>query len=384
MKCSNCGAPVEEGQVFCLKCGKEIQWVPDYDTFGTYIEQERKKQAEKQKEEAAAAKIRMARQEEEKKKKKKKHRIIGISVSGVILLLIVGTTVIMKIRTDAKNYNDFDYQMKMADISFSNQKYEKSYEYVERALTLNNDDVDAYLLKAQLLVSLEKEEQAIALLEELVKKYPDQAVAYGQLIKLYSGRKENEKIKNLLDHCQEDAIREKYSNYISQDPIFSLPAGSYTGEKSVQLYTKDEKQKIYYTTDGSVPTETSTLYEESILLSEGSTTINAIAVNGKGISSNVISNKYEIMLPAPEAPQISPSSGKFTTDMDTSIYVIVPEGCEAYYAFDEKPTKNSEKYISGEPVQMPKGTHTFYAVLVNERGQMSYPGSMTYTLNDPE
>ena len=41
MKCSNCGEPIEEGRLFCLHCGQEVQWVPDYDSFGNLMEQER-------------------------------------------------------------------------------------------------------------------------------------------------------------------------------------------------------------------------------------------------------------------------------------------------------------------------------------------------------
>ena len=36
MKCSYCGAPVEEGRVFCLNCGEEIQWVPEYNPISSY------------------------------------------------------------------------------------------------------------------------------------------------------------------------------------------------------------------------------------------------------------------------------------------------------------------------------------------------------------
>ncbi|MEF2734095.1 MAG: zinc-ribbon domain-containing protein, partial [Blautia sp.] len=39
MKCRNCGAEYEEGNLFCPKCGKEIQWVPEYNTLETLIRQ---------------------------------------------------------------------------------------------------------------------------------------------------------------------------------------------------------------------------------------------------------------------------------------------------------------------------------------------------------
>ena len=43
MRCSNCGEPIEEGRLFCLNCGQEVQWVPDYDSFGDYMVQEKQK-----------------------------------------------------------------------------------------------------------------------------------------------------------------------------------------------------------------------------------------------------------------------------------------------------------------------------------------------------
>ena len=54
MRCSNCGEPIEEGRLFCLNCGQEVQWVPDYDSFGDYMVQEKLKK-DKEKSEAAAA-----------------------------------------------------------------------------------------------------------------------------------------------------------------------------------------------------------------------------------------------------------------------------------------------------------------------------------------
>ena len=48
MRCSNCGEPIEEGRLFCLNCGQEVQWVPDYDSFGDYMVQEKLKKEKEQ------------------------------------------------------------------------------------------------------------------------------------------------------------------------------------------------------------------------------------------------------------------------------------------------------------------------------------------------
>ena len=68
--------------------------------------------------------------------------------------------------------------------------------------------------------------------------------------------------------------------------------------------------------------------------------------------------------------------------MDTNIYIIVPKGCRAYYAFDKKPTIADELYQEDQPVKMLKGTHTFYAILVDEQNKVSSPGRAIYKLTE--
>lgn len=235
---------------------------------------------------------------------------------------------------------------------------------------------------AEALEGLDQNDDACKVLENLIADSPDNGDAYGQLIRIYSGQGDTAAIKDLLDSCENDDIRNEYSAYISSAPVFSLPEGSYDSKQTLRIYTKGSGT-IYYTTDGSEPTQESTPYPSGgIALEEGTTTVKAVVINEKGIASDVVSNTYSVELARPDPPQIAPSSGDYTTAMDTSIYVIVPDGCTAYYAFDERPTVNSTEYTG--PVPMKRGSHVFYAIIQDENGKVSSAATATYNLTEAE
>ncbi len=72
----------------------------------------------------------------------------------------------------------------------------------------------------------------------------------------------------------------------SKKPTFSLESGFYDGSVNVEL-TQQNKGKIYYTTDGSIPTTNSPVYSQPIPVSE-TTVIRARALeNNKFLSSTV-------------------------------------------------------------------------------------------------
>ena len=78
-------------------------------------------------------------------------------------------------------------------------------------------------------------------------------------------------------------------------PTFSPIAGTYTGTQNVTISCATTGSTIYYTTDGSTPSNTSTLYTGSITVS-ATTTIKAIAYVGTD-ASNVVSATYTIVQP---------------------------------------------------------------------------------------
>ncbi len=76
-------------------------------------------------------------------------------------------------------------------------------------------------------------------------------------------------------------------------PTFSPAAGRYTEAQTVTISCATEGTTIYYTTDGTTPTASSTPYTQPILVEE-TTTLKAIAVNADGEESNVATGNYVI------------------------------------------------------------------------------------------
>ena len=81
-------------------------------------------------------------------------------------------------------------------------------------------------------------------------------------------------------------------------PTFSPAAGTYTSAQSVMIADSTAGAVIYYTTDGSAPTPSSTKYTGAITVAS-TETINAIATASGDTNSAVATATYTINLPAP-------------------------------------------------------------------------------------
>lgn len=370
MKCVNCGAEVPKGELYCPSCGQEVQWVPDYDTLETVlIQQEEKTARQKQR----AQELKRAKEAEQKKKmeEKKKARFwMIICGTGVVLLLVLIFFV------NRMTFQSYDYQMQQAESAFTNNQYDKAYDYVERALELEPDDPGATLLLAEIYIKEGKEDTALPILKSIIKNHPDNMEAYNQLILLYDKQGDNDAIKELLDSCEDEEILDRFEDYLAEVPTVSLEEGEYSEKQTIYLYPADEDDMLFYTLDGEEPSETSEVYtNDGIELGEGVHTLKVVAVNEKGMHSDIISMEYTIVLTPPDTPIIAPSSGEYR--QETKIQVVnIPEGCTAYYAFDETPTTSSRQYTRA--ISMPEGEHIFSVIFVDENGKVSNVASATY------
>ncbi|MGV9013965.1 MAG: GH92 family glycosyl hydrolase [Flavobacteriales bacterium] len=84
--------------------------------------------------------------------------------------------------------------------------------------------------------------------------------------------------------------------YPPSSPVITAPAEAFTGPMAIRLETLRPSDRIFYTVDGSQPTQNSTVYREPFTI-DTTTTVKALAVNGSSVSP-VITAHYAWLDPA--------------------------------------------------------------------------------------
>ncbi|WP_433966375.1 chitobiase/beta-hexosaminidase C-terminal domain-containing protein [Tunturiibacter gelidiferens] len=163
-------------------------------------------------------------------------------------------------------------------------------------------------------------------------------------------------------------------------PVFSPAGGNYTTAQSVVLSDSSTGAVIYYTTDGSSPTTSSAVYSGAITVSNGTTTIKAIAVASSTPQSAVGQATYVISSLA-AAPVFSPAAGSYSSPTSVSISDTT-SGAVIYYTTDgTTPTTASTVY--GRPIVVGTGTTTLKALAVAAGASQSSVSSATYSVSAP-
>jgi uncharacterized repeat protein (TIGR03803 family) len=162
-------------------------------------------------------------------------------------------------------------------------------------------------------------------------------------------------------------------------PTFSPAAGPYSSAQSVTITDTTSGATIYYTTNGTTPTTSSTKYTSAITVSS-TETIEAIAVASGYTNSAVATATYTITLPAAATPKFTPAAGTYSsaqsvTSTDTT------SGATIYYTTNgTTPTTSSTKYTSAITVS---STETIEAIAVASGYTNSAVATATYTITLP-
>ncbi len=401
MKCRFCGCEVPEEELYCKNCGREVFAVPEYNPLDDMLTAQIKVGVNSGEDEEpdylddisdgvrrtppsrrntknvrntssgrkTSDRERRRRQAERRRAalRRKRRRLL---TAMVLVIAAVAAACFALYRNSYSGLIHRGYK------ALDAKEYSAAQDCFEKALAKNEKKPEAYSGLSAVYIRQDQLAAAEELFDRAIEEQPENADIYEAYIEYFLDTDQQMSIPVLLDDAQ-DSVQEKLSDYIVEEPEYSLDEDEVYDEVC-QLELSTDADAIYYTVDGEGPTVKSTKYTEPIQLEEGENVIKAIAVNDKGVPSLTSEKTYVIEFPVEDAPAISPSTGQYESAQQ--IEIKVPEGYEAYYTTDgSEPTTASTKYTG--PIDMPEGETLFKAILVNGGGRTSGVTTRNYMLD---
>lgn len=418
MRCANCGNELKEGSLYCDACGHPVQIVPDYNEFDDYLDnlvgnddrstdeqktvrsvsdktirfdqaereqfyntsqptgqnRDRTSQSEMQQAKQPQMKQTQERQSQgrqmsekpqsdrQREKSAQQKRIIIISVVCVISIVILVGIVTNNVRKSHES--SFDYQVKQAKEAYESGDTNSAVSYYEKALSIDSDNTDVMYKLADIYMGKKDYDAALILYQEIINGDSKSEEAYKKLISIYESKKDYDAIVALRDGAKDKDILKLFNDYVVSEPEFSKSSGKY-GETFELSISADKNAKIYYSYDSDNPLSRGERYRNPISLDrEGAYKITAVAVDERGIKSEIASARYEIEFEAPKAPEVDPDGGTFGAQTD--ITITVPENCKVYYTWDSSdPTAASTEYTA--PIPIPEGNNVLSVIAIDQR-----------------
>ncbi|GHU40033.1 hypothetical protein FACS1894190_06420 [Spirochaetia bacterium] len=145
-------------------------------------------------------------------------------------------------------------------------------------------------------------------------------------------------------------------------PTASPAAGPVTVGTEVTLSCTTEGAEIWYTTDGSTPSTSSTLYDDSPVSITVATTIKAIAVKDDMADSDVMTAAYTIAQVA--TPAANPAAGGYTSNQNVALSCATT-GAAIYYTTDDSTPDTSSTPYDGSLIPITTTT-TINAIAVKD------------------
>lgn len=169
------------------------------------------------------------------------------------------------------------------------------------------------------------------------------------------------------------AAFEIFSPSAAPTPVFSHAAGTYKSAIKVAIEDSASGAKIYFTTNGQIPTPKSRQYTKLIEVREDEV-VNAIAIADGFTPSKVATALYAIRAATPE---FSVAAGKYAKAQSVKITDTTSDAVIYYTTNDTTPTTASKKYR--EPIKV-TSSETIKAIAIAANFAQSAVASAAYTI----
>ena len=371
MVCPKCNKELKEGHLYCEYCGTEIQIVPDFDPE---IDERISVTLSEVAEELSSSNMVETGHKQVHSRKRKFRPGRKVIFAFLIGLFVISLAVIAAV--NFSRYYSYEYQYAKAQHEYENGSYELSIQTARHAGTLNTEEEKTKLLLADDYYALQKYDESIAVLMEIIDLFPGDLNIYERLVANYEAKGDNKAIGELIKNSGDTAIAARFSAYVSVPPQFSLEEGTYYEPETLRLMANGNGT-VYYTLNGETPNENSRVYKTAIFLEEGTTVVSAVYMNEKGIISESVQRTYTIELKVPDAPELLTNGGKY--DAPVLIRVEEPEEGIVYYTDDgTEPTIDSNIYTL--PIPMPLGSSEYKFAVISKDGVASQTIDAKYNL----
>lgn len=370
MVCAKCGAALTEGSIYFYRCGQEVQIVSELNVLEEeYLRSlmDEKKDSEKEEDPDLTEDRTIIRNREEKKHAQKRDKRRRRIIILVIVIAAAAAAVFGFVRFQ-RNHSA-EYLLNRAQTEYSQKNYKGAMAYLDRVLALDEDYPDALLLYAEIYADEKEYDSAEEMYLAVIELDPVNDEAYEGLIALYDDQGRRDEILALMDGVTDEDILVLFESYVISVPDISVESGSYTEYLTVEITAEDDDLLIYYTLDGSTPTEEDELYTDPVEINEqGTITLIAVCMDEDGYYSEPVCAVYKISLNAPDMPSVDPDGGTFTEP--ATVTVRVPSGTKVYYTWDNTtPTASSARYTG--PIEIPEGNHILSLIAIDENGMTS-------------
>lgn len=381
MKCPNCGEEMADGKLYCEHCGEDIHIVPDFepelersmelamegifeddlqegffeaDAVEIPEEWDSHSQQAESFEEGNEEDEDWAGSETDGRIRRKRRIILSVSLAFMLLILLAAAFAAWMVYV----YNSEEHLVGRAEQYTASGKYDKAVSCYERVLEMDKGNIQLTFALAEVYLLMNNKLEYEFYLREIINNknatIEQLDSAYGKLIAIYRAREDYQTINDLLLSSENDTLLSTYQGYIAREPEFSVMEGYYTSIQQLKL-TVIGTGKIYYTMDGSEPSEHGAQYTAPIILENGDYIIKACFINDRGVASKTVSKEYHVDNDEIPPPEISAISGRYNSAF---LIEVFDDDENVYYTTDGSvPTYQSSLYTG--PIIAPLGESVF-------------------------